>query len=137
MFSVPNIFIQNPKSKNQATRALDPSQHPRSQKGFHAFWNWFDLESWHPLGRSRIIGGTLYPGIMVTAAIIYRALKLVRFAVHIHELWDSGAGLVAAALIAICPGYISRWVVGSLAWGHLDTCIWSAWGGYVFIVINS
>ncbi|KAI5418937.1 Sodium/hydrogen exchanger 2 [Lathyrus oleraceus] len=29
------------------------------------------------------------------------------------EVWDSGAGIVAAVLIAICPGYISRSVAGS------------------------
>ncbi|KAL0357642.1 UNVERIFIED_CONTAM: Dolichyl-diphosphooligosaccharide--protein glycosyltransferase subunit STT3B [Sesamum calycinum] len=104
-----------------------------TQKGFYEFWNWFDSESWYPLGR--IIGGTLYPGLMVTAALIYWILRFLRFAVHIREvcvltapffasnttlvayffgkeLWDSGAGLVAAALIAICP----------------------AWGGYVFII---
>lgn len=100
-----------------------------TEKGFYEFWNWFDYESWYPLGR--IVGGTLYPGLMLTAALIYWTLRFLRFAVHIREvcvltapffasnttivayffgkeLWDSGAGLVAAALIAICPGYISR-----------------------------
>ncbi|KAI3796936.1 hypothetical protein L1987_39623 [Smallanthus sonchifolius] len=156
-----------------------------TEKGFYEFWNWFDSESWYPLGR--IIGGTLYPGLMVTAALIYWTLKFLRFAVHIHEvcvltapffasnttivayffgkeLWDTGAGLVAAALIAICPGYISRSVAGSydnegvaifallltfylfvkavntgsLAWGLASAFGYfymvSAWGGYVFII---
>lgn len=48
-----------------------------TQKGFYEFWNWFDSESWYPLGR--IIGGTLYPGLMVTAAIIYWTLRFLRF----------------------------------------------------------
>lgn len=156
-----------------------------TEKGFYEFWNWFDSESWYPLGR--IIGGTLYPGLMVTAAIIYWALRFLRFAVHIREvcvltapffasnttlvayffgkeIWDSGAGLVAAALIAICPGYISRSVAGSydnegvaifallltfylfvkavntgsLAWALGSAFGYfymvSAWGGYVFII---
>ncbi|CAK9185572.1 unnamed protein product [Ilex paraguariensis] len=156
-----------------------------TQKGFYEFWNWFDSESWYPLGR--IIGGTLYPGLMVTAALIYWALRFLRFAVHIREvcvltapffasnttlvayffgkeLWDSGAGLVAAVLIAICPGYISRSVAGSydnegvaifallltfylfvkavntgsLAWALASAFGYfymvSAWGGYVFII---
>ncbi|KAJ0781452.1 putative dolichyl-diphosphooligosaccharide--protein glycotransferase [Helianthus annuus] len=132
-----------------------------TEKGFYEFWNWFDSESWYPLGR--IIGGTLYPGLMVTAALIYWILKFLRFAVHIREvcvltapffasnttivayffgkeLWDSGAGLVAAALIAICPGYISRSAVntGSLAWALASAFGYfymvSAWGGYVFII---
>ncbi|KAI9087938.1 hypothetical protein K1719_030268 [Acacia pycnantha] len=133
-----------------------------TEKGFYEFWNWFDSESWYPLGR--IIGGTLYPGLMVTAALIYWLMRFLRFAVHIREIWDSGAGLVAAALIAICPGYISRSVAGSydnegvaifallltfylfvkavntgsLAWslgsafGYFYMV--SAWGGYVFII---
>ncbi|KAK9106327.1 hypothetical protein Syun_022338 [Stephania yunnanensis] len=153
--------------------------------GFYHFWNWFDSESWYPLGR--IIGGTLYPGLMVTAAFIYWCLRFLRFAVHIREvcvltapffasnttivayffgkeLWDSGAGLVAAALIAICPGYISRSVAGSydnegvaifallltfylfvkavntgsVAWALASAFGYfymvSAWGGYVFII---
>ncbi|XP_047337512.1 dolichyl-diphosphooligosaccharide--protein glycosyltransferase subunit STT3B [Impatiens glandulifera] len=156
-----------------------------TQKGFYEFWNWFDYESWYPLGR--IVGGTLYPGLMVTAAFIYWTLRFLRFAVHIREvcvltapffasnttivayffgkeLWDSGAGLVAAILIAICPGYISRSVAGSydnegvaifallltfylfvkavntgsLAWGLGSALGYfymvSAWGGYVFII---
>nr|XP_043631809.1 dolichyl-diphosphooligosaccharide--protein glycosyltransferase subunit STT3B isoform X2 [Erigeron canadensis] len=156
-----------------------------TEKGFYEFWNWFDSESWYPLGR--IIGGTLYPGLMVTAALIYWTLKFLRFAVHIREvcvltapffasnttlvayffgkeIWDSGAGLVAAALIAICPGYISRSVAGSydnegvaifallltfylfvkavntgsLAWALASAFGYfymvSAWGGYVFII---
>ncbi|KAF6160846.1 hypothetical protein GIB67_036047 [Kingdonia uniflora] len=156
-----------------------------TKNGFYDFWNWFDFESWYPLGR--IIGGTLYPGLMVTAAVIYWTLRFLRFAVHIREvcvltapffasnttlvayffgkeIWDSGAGLVAAALIAICPGYISRSVAGSydnegvaifallltfylfvkavntgsLAWslGAAFGYFYmvSAWGGYVFII---
>lgn len=156
-----------------------------TEKGFYEFWNWFDSDSWYPLGR--IIGGTLYPGLMVTAALIYWVLRFLSFAVHIREvcvltapffasnttlvayffgkeIWDSGAGLVAAALIAICPGYISRSVAGSydnegvaifallltfylfvkavntgsLAWSMASAFGYfymvSAWGGYVFII---
>ncbi|CAL9031806.1 unnamed protein product [Prunus brigantina] len=156
-----------------------------TEKGFYDFWNWFDSESWYPLGR--IIGGTLYPGLMVTAALIYWTLRFLSFAVHIREvcvltapffasnttlvayffgkeIWDTGAGLVAAALIAICPGYISRSVAGSydnegvaifallltfylfvkavntgsLAWALASAFGYfymvSAWGGYVFII---
>lgn len=156
-----------------------------TRNGALEFWNWFDSESWYPLGR--IIGGTLFPGLMVTAAAIYKTLHFLRFAVHIREVcvltapffasntaivayffgkevWDSGAGLVAAALIAICPGYISRSVAGSydnegvaifallltfylfvkavntgsLAWALASAFGYfymvSAWGGYVFII---
>ncbi|KAG0588383.1 hypothetical protein KC19_2G239500 [Ceratodon purpureus] len=156
-----------------------------TQKGFYEFWNWFDYESWYPLGR--IVGGTLYPGLMVTAAILYWVLRFLSLAVHIKdvcvltapffasntamvayffgtELRDRGTGLVAAILLAICPGYISRSVAGSydneavaifallltfylfvkavntgsLAWslGAAFGYFYmvSAWGGYIFII---
>eukprot|EP00246_Nothoceros_aenigmaticus_P003493 TRINITY_DN14664_c0_g2_i1.p1 TRINITY_DN14664_c0_g2~~TRINITY_DN14664_c0_g2_i1.p1 ORF type:complete len:721 (+),score=112.90 TRINITY_DN14664_c0_g2_i1:167-2329(+) len=156
-----------------------------TEKGFYEFWNWFDYESWYPLGR--IIGGTLYPGLMVTAALLYWLLRFLSFAVHIRdvcvltapffasnttlvaylfgkELRDTGTGLIAAALIAICPGYISRSVAGSydnegvaifallltfylfvkavntglLAWALAAAFAYfymvSAWGGYIFII---
>ncbi|KAL3677784.1 hypothetical protein R1sor_020740 [Riccia sorocarpa] len=156
-----------------------------TEKGFYEFWNWFDYESWYPVGR--IIGGTLYPGLMVTAALLYWGLRALSFAVHIKdvcvltapffasnttivayffgkELKDSGTGLIAAAFIAICPGYISRSVAGSydnegvaifallltfylfvkavntgsLAWSVASAFGYfymvSAWGGYIFII---
>lgn len=156
-----------------------------TEHGFSEFWNWFDSDSWYPLGR--IVGGTLYPGLMLTAAGLYKILHFLRFAVHIREvcvltapffasnttivayffgkeIWDSGAGIVAAALIAICPGYISRSVAGSydnegvaifallltfylfvkavntgsLSWALASAFGYfymvSAWGGYVFII---
>ena len=31
---------------------------------FKEFWNFFDSESWYPLGRN--VGATVYPGLMVT-----------------------------------------------------------------------
>lgn len=124
---------------------------------------------------------------MLTAAGLYKILHFLRFAVHIREvcvltapffasnttivayffgkeIWDSGAGIVAAALIAICPGYISRSVAGSydnegvaifallltfylfvkavntgsLSWALASAFGYfymvSAWGGYVFII---
>ena len=33
-----------------------------SEEGFYQFHNWFDDRAWYPLGR--IIGGTIYPGLM-------------------------------------------------------------------------
>ncbi|KAG0172750.1 oligosaccharyl transferase stt3 subunit [Apophysomyces sp. BC1034] len=102
--------------------------------GFYDFWNWFDDRSWYPLGR--VVGGTVYPGLMVTAATIHNILHYLHFPVDIRnvcvllapvfsgatayatylltkELKDSSAGLLAAAFIGIAPGYISRSVAGS------------------------
>ncbi|KAL1512531.1 hypothetical protein ABEB36_002112 [Hypothenemus hampei] len=102
--------------------------------GFYNFLNWFDERAWYPLGR--IVGGTVYPGLMITSGSIHYILHLLNINVHIRdicvflapifsgltaistylltrELWSSGAGLFAACFIAIVPGYISRSVAGS------------------------
>jgi len=102
--------------------------------GFYDFLNWFDERAWYPLGR--IVGGTVYPGLMITSGSIHYVLSLLNIPVHIRdicvflaplfsgltaistyfltkELWSQGAGLFAACFIAIVPGYISRSVAGS------------------------
>jgi hypothetical protein len=38
-----------------------------AHEGFLEFLNWFDDRGWYPLGRT--IGGTIYPGLMLTAAV--------------------------------------------------------------------
>merc|ERR1740128_1242072 len=104
------------------------------EHGFYDFLNWFDDRAWYPLGR--IVGGTVYPGLMITSGSIHYVLSLLNIPVHIRdicvflaplfsgltaistyfltkELWSEGAGLFAACFIAIVPGYISRSVAGS------------------------
>ncbi|GMS88711.1 hypothetical protein PENTCL1PPCAC_10886, partial [Pristionchus entomophagus] len=104
------------------------------EHGFYNFLNWFDERAWYPLGR--IVGGTVYPGLMVTSGLIHHILDVLNFPVHIRdicvflaptfsgltaiatyfltkELWSAGAGLFAACFIAISPGYTSRSVAGS------------------------
>ncbi|KAL5014337.1 hypothetical protein ScPMuIL_008607 [Solemya velum] len=156
-----------------------------TEEGFYKFHNWFDDRAWYPLGR--IIGGTIYPGLMVTSALLYHAMQFVHITINIRnvcvflaptfsglttvvtyhltkELKDSGAGLVAAAMISIVPGYISRsvagsydnegiaifcmlltyylWIksvkTGSVFWGSLCAMAYfymvSSWGGYVFLI---
>jgi len=156
-----------------------------TEKGFYDFHNWFDDRAWYPLGR--IIGGTIYPGLMVTSASIYHVLHFLNITIDIRnvcvflapffsslttivtyhltrELKDSSAGLVAAAMIAIVPGYISRSVAGSydnegiaIFCMLLTYALWiksvktgslyysvlcalayfymvSSWGGYVFLI---
>ncbi|KAJ7363140.1 Dolichyl-diphosphooligosaccharide--protein glycosyltransferase subunit stt3b [Desmophyllum pertusum] len=102
--------------------------------GFYNFLNWFDERAWYPLGR--IVGGTVYPGLMLTSASVHWILNTLNITVHIRdvcvflapmfsgltaiatylltkELWNDRAGLFAACFIAIVPGYISRSVAGS------------------------
>ncbi|OBZ73701.1 Dolichyl-diphosphooligosaccharide--protein glycosyltransferase subunit stt3 [Grifola frondosa] len=99
-----------------------------------AFWNWFDPTAWYPLGR--VVGGTIYPGLMATSGVIYNVLHALNLPVDIRnicvllapgfsaltawatymftkEMKDESAGLLAAAFIGIAPGYISRSVAGS------------------------
>lgn len=102
--------------------------------GFYAFLNWFDDKTWYPLGR--VTGGTLYPGLMVTSAVIHKILSLLSLPIDIRnicvllaplfsaftafvtylfatEMKDETAGLFAAVFMGIAPGYISRSVAGS------------------------
>ncbi|KAF8470328.1 Oligosaccharyl transferase STT3 subunit [Russula ochroleuca] len=111
----------------RATRVL-------ASKGFYEFWNWFDPTAWYPLGR--VVGGTIYPGLMATSGVIYTVLHYFHLPVDIRnicvllapgfsaltawatymftkEMKDESAGLLAAAFIGIVPGYISRSVAGS------------------------
>ncbi|KDQ19480.1 glycosyltransferase family 66 protein [Botryobasidium botryosum FD-172 SS1] len=111
----------------RATRVL-------AKDGFYAFWNWFDPTAWYPLGR--VVGGTIYPGLMATSGAIYTFLHAINLPVDIRnvcvmlapgfsaltawatylftcEMKDQSAGLLAAIFIGIAPGYISRSVAGS------------------------
>jgi dolichyl-diphosphooligosaccharide--protein glycosyltransferase len=52
--------------------------------GFYKFLNWFDHKAWYPLGR--IVGGTLYPGIMVTAWVFKSVLDFLNFDVDLRTI---------------------------------------------------
>lgn len=101
---------------------------------FYSFLNWFDDKTWYPLGR--VTGGTLYPGLMVTSAVIHRVLSWFALPVDIRnicvllapafsaltafvtylfttEMKNETAGLLSAIFVGIAPGYISRSVAGS------------------------
>ncbi|CAF0868192.1 unnamed protein product [Adineta steineri] len=105
-----------------------------TDNGFYNFLNWFDDLAWYPLGR--IVGGTVFPGLMVTSGAIHWFFYMINIPIHIREicvflapifsgltalatylltkeLWSKRAGLFAAAFIAIAPGYSSRSVAGS------------------------
>lgn len=94
---------------------------------FYSFLDWFDDRTWYPLGR--VTGGTLYPGLMVTSALIFHGLKALTLPVDIRnicvmlapvfsgltayatylftcEMKDQSAGLLAAAFIGIAPGIL-------------------------------
>lgn len=54
------------------------------QHGFYNFLNWFDERAWYPLGR--IVGGTVYPGLMITSGAIHYVLHLLNIPVHIRDI---------------------------------------------------
>ena len=55
-----------------------------ADKGVYEFWNWYDSESWHPLGR--VIGGTIYPGIMFTSALIKWTMDAIALPLDIRNI---------------------------------------------------
>uniref|UniRef100_A0A8C2WHD7 Dolichyl-diphosphooligosaccharide--protein glycosyltransferase subunit STT3A n=1 Tax=Cyclopterus lumpus TaxID=8103 RepID=A0A8C2WHD7_CYCLU len=107
-----------------------------TEEGFYKFHNWFDDRAWYPLGRiiERLLAQT--QRLMITSALLYHVLHFFHITIDIRnvcvflaplfssfttivtyhftkELKDAGAGLLAAAMIAVVPGYISRSVAGS------------------------
>ena len=51
--------------------------------GFYDFLNWFDELAWYPLGR--IVGGTVYPGLMFTAGSIHWFLNTLGKFYYFYE----------------------------------------------------
>lgn len=105
-----------------------------TKNGIYDFWNWFDDRTWYPLGR--VIGGTVYPGLTLTAGTMWWILHSVNVPLSVEtvcvftapvfsafaswatylltkEMKGSGAGLTAALLLGMVPSYISRSVAGS------------------------
>jgi hypothetical protein len=54
------------------------------KNGIYNFLNWFDERAWYPLGR--IVGGTVYPGLMVTSGSIHYVLHNLNIPVHIRDI---------------------------------------------------
>jgi len=105
-----------------------------SKEGFYNTWNFFDSFTWYPLGR--VIGGTMYPGLIFTAGFVWNVLTWLRIPIHVQEVCvftapvfaafcalatfffmkevrGTSAGLASAAIISVVPSYISRSVAGS------------------------
>eukprot|EP00922_Rhytidocystis_sp_ex-Travisia-forbesii_P060237 GHVS01089261.1.p1 GENE.GHVS01089261.1~~GHVS01089261.1.p1 ORF type:complete len:770 (+),score=54.28 GHVS01089261.1:82-2391(+) len=55
-----------------------------TREGFLEFWNWFDGNSWYPLGR--VIGQTLFPGLMTTSAVLYSTLHSFGLVIDIRDV---------------------------------------------------
>lgn len=65
------------------------------ENSFSSFYNWFDDTAWYPLGR--IVGGTVYPGLMITSGkslsqpkdilgFFHYLCNLLSIPIHIREV---------------------------------------------------
>jgi hypothetical protein len=70
------------------------------QDGVYAFWNWFDAESWYPLGR--VVGGTVYPGALFLGRV-REGLRVVGRPWSSHEQSLKQRGWGKSALSGAVP----------------------------------
>ncbi|KAF1316747.1 Dolichyl-diphosphooligosaccharide-protein glycosyltransferase, partial [Globisporangium splendens] len=106
-----------------------------AQYGVVELLNWFDDRAWYPLGR--IVGTTVYPGLMAASAIIYWIAEFAGIPIEIRHVCvfiaplfsafsslalylltkevtgKTTTALLAAMLLGVCPAYISRSTAGS------------------------
>ena len=105
-----------------------------AERGWYAFFHWFDYMSWYPLGRP--VGTTIYPGMQITSVAIWKALPhfgttmslndvcclvpawfgvSASFLLAMLALECSGSytnGAFAGLIMAILPAHIMRSVAG-------------------------
>ncbi|XP_028122501.1 uncharacterized protein LOC114319660 isoform X2 [Camellia sinensis] len=63
---------------------IDNGHEPRKyliKNGIYDFWNWFDDQTWYPLGC--VIGGTVYPGLTLTAGTMWWILNSLNIPVSL------------------------------------------------------
>ena len=91
-----------------------------TSEGAYSFWNWYDPESWYPLGR--IIGGTTYPGIMFTSSAIHWICNTFLFPVDIRNICVFLAPLFAS-ITAITAYFFVKEITGRSDSGLLTVVI--------------
>ncbi|KAL8019450.1 putative oligosaccharyl transferase, STT3 subunit [Plasmopara halstedii] len=127
--------------QRQVIHEFDPQFNFRVTKflaeyGIYELLDWFDDRAWYPLGR--IVGTTVYPGLMAGAAGLqwllalvlrlpistrdacvflapaFAALACVAQFLLTHEVTgDMPTALLSAMLLSVSPAYISRTTAGS------------------------
>ena len=92
----------------RATEYLD-------KHGWHAFFHWFDYESWYPLGRP--VGTTIYPGMQITSVIIKNTMNSLGYAMSLNDVccyvpvWFGVSATCFLGFFAFCGG--SPFLLGS------------------------
>jgi len=105
-----------------------------AEHGWHAFFHWFDYESWYPLGRP--VGTTIYPGMQISAVGIWKAINAAGTSMSLNDVccyvpvWfgcsasiflglltletsgSKSAAAISAIIMAIVPAHIMRSVGG-------------------------
>lgn len=104
-------------------------------EGIKKFFNWYDIQSWYPLGRS--IGSTVYPGMMSITSFLYWMLLKIRIVIPVEQFCifippffgslstfatyflvkeithHKSSGLISAFFMGIAPAFIGKSVAGS------------------------
>lgn len=112
------IHEYDPWFNFRSTKYLDAN-------GVYSFWNWFDSESWHPLGR--VVGGTVYPGIMFTSCFIKWVMEFFAFPIDIRNI------CVLLAPIFSIPQAFATYLFTVEATNRTDAGLFAA----LFMSINS
>jgi dolichyl-diphosphooligosaccharide--protein glycosyltransferase len=139
--SIPTASALTAPSARQVIHEFDPQFNFRvtkllAQHGVYELLDWFDDRAWYPLGR--IVGTTVYPGLMAGAAALQWLLTLaLRLPISIRDACvflaptfaalacvaqflltrevtgNTTTALLSAMLLSVSPAYISRSTAGS------------------------
>jgi dolichyl-diphosphooligosaccharide--protein glycosyltransferase len=103
------------------------------ENGLTSYFTWYDSLSWYPYGRD--ITTTSYPGVAITAALLYEFLTTLGLKMSLFEftsyfpvffgtltvlaiylfakdIWGRSYGMLAALFLAFSSSHISRTVLG-------------------------
>jgi len=102
-----------------------------AENGLDKFFKWYDHDSWYPLGRP--IGTTIYPGMQITAVVIWEAIKAVpAFSIDVPAVARSTAGVFTKFLKTRGAKFVPPVpkVVSLSEWSVNDICVMMpAWFG--------
>lgn len=90
-----------------------------AENGLDKFFHWFDHQTWYPIGRP--VGTTIYPGMQMTAVVIWRFLK--------QPFWRDTFGFSPEMTLNDVCVFIPAWFgsLASLALGLLAHEVTGSW----------
>eukprot|EP00922_Rhytidocystis_sp_ex-Travisia-forbesii_P060236 GHVS01089260.1.p1 GENE.GHVS01089260.1~~GHVS01089260.1.p1 ORF type:complete len:806 (+),score=77.15 GHVS01089260.1:85-2418(+) len=105
-----------------------------TREGFLEFWNWFDGNSWYPLGR--VIGQTLFPGLMTTSALLYSTLHSFGLVIDIRDVCVFLAPCFSA-MSAIAAYLFAKEIAAEYPAAQLAQCKRSSTNKYATSLLSS